>query len=159
MHDTSEISQTMRYAFQLAWAAGLFEGEGTVRINKPTIRNWGSLMVSVVNTDREVVDFFQARWPGYCKPAGGLDPTRQRPAWVWVIAARKAADFLTTIRPFIVRNKVKERIEHALWFQSQKRHGTGCFDDAYKQEQWEAYMWMCELNWRGVRPDAPRAVA
>lgn len=140
---------------ELAWAAGLFEGEGTVRINKPTRRNLGHLAVSVVNTDRQVVDFFQARWPGYMKAATGLDPTRQRPAWVWCIAARKAADFLAAIRPFVVRDKVRVKIDHGIYFQGQKkpynakRTAQEAYD--YAEDQWCAYWWMCELNTRGVQ--------
>jgi hypothetical protein len=85
-------------SFELAWAAGLFEGEGTVRINVPTRRNCGALLVSVVNTDREVIDFFQRRWPGYMKTAH-RPSLRHRPAWVWVVAAHRAAAFLGAIRP------------------------------------------------------------
>lgn len=143
---------------ELAWAAGLFEGEGTVRINKPTKRNLGHLVVSVVNTDRDVLDFFQQRWPGYMKPATGLDPRRQRPAWVWVVAARRAAEFLRCIRPFLVRRMVMKRIEHALDFQDGKRVGRATRTREYVEEQWFAYLWMRELNARGVQdtcPDAP----
>lgn len=143
----------------LAWAAGLFEGEGTVRINKPAPRNWGALCVSVVNTDRQVLDFFQARWPGCYKAATGLRP-EQRDAWVWVIAARRAAAFLEQIRPYVVRDRVRERIAHAIYFQGQKRASLRSLSDEereeYRGDQWNAYWWMCELNKRGREtcPDA-----
>jgi hypothetical protein len=139
-------------AIELAWAAGLFEGEGTIRINKPSLRNWGSLCVSVVNTDRQIVDWFQVRWPGYMKASTGLRP-EQRPAWVWVIAAHSAAAFLEQIGPYVVRDRVRERIALALRFQSEKRSDVRRMSDddrhAYAQAQWEAYWWMCELNKRG----------
>jgi hypothetical protein len=137
---------------ELAWAAGLFEGEGTVRINKPSPRNWGALVVSVVNTDRQVLDWFQSRWPGYMKPATGLGPN-QRPAWVWTIAARQAAGFLRDILPYVVRDAVRAKIAHALEFQGQKRNDTrsmsGADRYAYAEEQWCSYWWMGELNQRG----------
>ena len=132
---------------ELAWAAGLFEGEGSIRINKPGRRNWGHLVASVVNTDRQVIDFFQARWPGYCKSATGLRPD-QRPAWVWVIAARQAAAFLEAIRPHVVCDRVKRKLEHGLTFQAQKRVG-GNYSEEYRADQWNAYWWMAELNVRG----------
>lgn len=138
---------------ELAWAAGLFEGEGTVRINKPGRRNWGHLAVSVVNTDRQVVEWFQSRWPGYMKVATGMRPS-QRQAWVWVTAAKRAATFLAAIRPFVVRDRVRERIDHGLDFQAQKRVGVrAARDSQYAEDQWNAYWWMCELNVRG-RPQA-----
>lgn len=145
----------------LAWAAGLFEGEGCIRINKATKRNLGHLVVSVTNTDFQVIDFFQARWPGYMKSAAGLRPD-QRPAWVWVYAARKAAAFLAAIRPFIVRDIVKERIDCALRFQAGKsKPGATRVTDEYRAEQFAAYLWMKELNVRGVTarpyPHCPQA--
>lgn len=137
---------------ELAWAAGLFEGEGTVRINRPSQRNWGALVVSVVNTDKQIVDWFQTRWPGYMKAATGLKP-QQRQAWVWVIAARQAIRFLQAIRPFVVRDKVREKIGHAIAFQEQKRADTRRMTDqeryAYAEDQWISYWWMAELNKRG----------
>lgn len=142
---------------EMAWAAGLFEGEGTVRINKPSVRNWGALIVSVVNTDRQIVDWFQARWPGYMKAATGLRP-EQRDAWVWVIAAGVAVDFLRAIRPFVVRDAVRAKIDHGLEFQAQKSKRVRFMSDLerynYAQEQWNAHWWMCHLNERGRRPNA-----
>ena len=138
---------------EFAWSAGLFEGEGTVRINKPCMRNWGSLCVSVVNTDRQIVDWFQSRWPGYMKEATGLR-VRQRPAWVWVTAAHKAVRFLEAIRPYVVRDAVRDKIDHALAFQQQKRNDVRWMSDseryAYAEEQWNSYWWMCRLNQRGL---------
>jgi hypothetical protein len=137
---------------ELAWAAGLFEGEGSVRISKPASRNLGSLIVSVVNTDRQVLDFFQERWPGHMQPARGLDPTRQRPAWVWLTAALKAATFLRAIEPFLRTDRVREKAALGLWFQSQKRSGRENRTDDYLEQQWVTYWQMAELNLRGVRP-------
>lgn len=135
---------------ELAWAAGLFEGEGSIRINKPTRRNLGALIASVTNTDRDVVDFFQARWPGYMKPARGLRPD-QRPAWVWVIAARQAMAFLMAIEPYIVRRAVREKIEHGVTFQLEKSSRTPeNRSEEYAERQWNAYWWMGVLNTRGV---------
>lgn len=138
---------------ELAWAAGLFEGEGTVCINKPTRRNCGHLIVSVVNTDHEVLEYFAARWPGRIAKATGLDPLRERPAWVWLTAARKAAVFLADIQAFIVTARVRTKIELGLAFQAQKTLGPRCRTYEYAEEQWNAYWWMRELNARGVQPE------
>lgn len=142
----------------LAWAAGLFEGEGTVRINKPSRRNTGALLASVVNTDRQVSEWFQTRWPGFMKRATGLDPSRQRPAWVWVVAARRAVAFLSAIRPFVVRDLVRARIDHGLAFQAEKSASPLVNRSvAYAEQQWIAYWWMRELNARGVEVACPNA--
>lgn len=129
------------------------EGEGTIRINKPKIRNWGSLAVSVVNTDKQAVDWFQSRWPAYMKLATGRQE-HCKPAWVWVTAARKAADFLLQIRPYVVRDHFLERLDHALEFQRQKRMDVGSLSGKdryqYAEDQWNYYWWACELNQQGA---------
>lgn len=145
----------------LALAAGLFEGEGTVRISRPQPRNWGHLDVSLVNTDREIVDFFQSRWPARVRLATGLRPA-QRQAYVWTIAARQAAAFLEDVRPYVLTTRMKERIRHGLAFQAQKRMGAGPRTQEYCEDQWNAYWWMAELNKRGrslAEQQQPREVS
>jgi hypothetical protein len=133
---------------ELAWAAGLFEGEGSVRISKPAFRNWGTLNVDVPNTDKEIVDFFAQRWAGSVHYTAAH--ARQREVWRWRCAARQAAAFLEEIRPFIRTSRVRERIEHGLAFQAQKVFHRS--DEDYAADQWNAYWWMAELNVRGRRP-------
>lgn len=134
---------------ELAWAAGLFEGEGTIRINKATKRNLGALVVSVVSTDAQITDFFQARWPGHMKQGTGLTE-RQRPAWVWVIAARQAAAFIREVLPYFRRDVVRERSWLGLEFQDQKLAGRANRSDEYREQQWSYYLQMRELNLRGA---------
>lgn len=134
----------------LAFAAGLMEGEGSVRINKATKRNLGHLVCAVTNTNIEILDWLQARWPGYMKGASGLRPD-QSPAWVWVIAARKAAAFLAEIEPFVITDRMKRRIALAREFQAQKRRcHADCRTYEYRETQWIYFMEMKELNLRGA---------
>lgn len=133
-----------------AWAAGLFEGEGSIRINKATKRNLGHLVVSVTNTDREILDFFQARWPGHMKPTRGLR-VDQREAWQWLTAANKAAAFLCDLMPFFQTSRVIEKAKFALDYQGDKSSLKAVYlSDRYREEQFNAYLWMKELNVRGV---------
>jgi hypothetical protein len=143
MEATPVITET-----ELSFAAGLLEGEGSVRINRATKRNLGHLVCSVTNTDRELIDWLQGRWPAYMKPVGGLR-SDQRPAWAWCIAARKAAAFLSEIRPFVVTTRMKKRIALAVEFQQQKSKCSRVSDE-YRCDQWIYYVQMRELNLRGV---------
>lgn len=132
---------------ELAWAAGLFEGEGSISISKPTHRNWGHLMADVPNTDDQIVRFFVERWGGVVQhhPSRG----RRRAYWRWRTASRQAAAFLRDIRPFVITDRVKGRIDHGVAFQEQKR--PTCSTEDYREAQWAAYWWMAELNLRGVQ--------
>lgn len=142
---------------ELAWAAGLFEGEGSIRVNKPTGRNLGHLVCSVANTDIEVVRFFQARWPGHFKIRRPL-PNR-RPAWEWLISTQRAAAFLRIIRPFVMTDRVKRKIEVALAFQEQKCRtpcGRRSWPAEYVARQWGFYETMRGLNRRGTQATPPK---
>ena len=139
----------MKTDAELGFAAGLMEGEGTIRINAFTKRNKGALIVSCVNTNRELIDFLQDRWPGYCKPATGLSP-RQRPAFVWTIACRRALAFLEEIEPYVVSERMLERIFTARWWQEIKSVHWTRRDEAHAEESFGAFHYMYHLNERGV---------
>jgi hypothetical protein len=131
----------------LAFAAGLMEGEGTVRINKPTRRNRGALIVSCVNTDRWLIDFLHDRWAGSLKTGGVVG---QRGVIVWTIASRQALAFLTQIEPYVVSKRMRLRIDTARWWQKIKsKHWRYRIEDDYA-EAFACYHWMRELNARGV---------
>jgi hypothetical protein len=131
-----------------AWAAGFFEGEGSVRIGKATTRTLGSLCCSVVNTDKECIDFFQRRWPAHVRPATGLRPG-QRPAWIWVATARHAAAFLAEIQPHLRTERVRRKVRLGLDYQAQKTLG-GHQGPEYRAAQQRYYLEMKTLNRRGV---------
>lgn len=135
-----------------AYAAGFVEGEGCIAINKPNLNNFGILTVTVSNTDRQTIDWFQERWPGCVKLKQNKNP-KNRLAWEWLVASKKAANFLIQIRTFIVRDIIKQKIAVALDFQKGKRSDsrwmTSEEKDFYKMEQWNAYLWMGELTRRG----------
>lgn len=133
---------------ELAWAAGMFEGEGSVRINSATTRNLGALLVDLVNTDQSLVQWFHERWPGYL--GAGAFAGNRRPFWRWRIASLRAASFLIAIEPFVVGAK-RERVRLGIEFQRQKRasHAHNC-DDAYRERQRLYHGQMKALNARGA---------
>lgn len=106
-------------------------------------------MVSTVNTDSELIAWFQDRWPGYCKPATGLRP-EQRPAFVWTIAARQALAFLGQIEPFVVSTRMQERIQTARWWQQIKAKHWRYRTEADYEESFNCWHYMAHLNQRGV---------
>jgi len=132
------------------WAAGFFEGEGTVRINNPLKRTLGHLVVSIVNTDKSLIDGFIQKWNGTIHSATGLRPD-QRPAWVWIIVARQAVPFLEAILPYIVSPRQRKRIQLGLEYQRQKHHGGKWITDEYREQQFSYWLQMRELNVRGNR--------
>lgn len=129
---------------ELAWAAGLFEGEGSVRINPPTRSNMGHLCAQVSNTDPQIIEFFQSRWPGHAAPVKGLK-AHHNPAWYWIIAAQRAAAFLRQIAPYVRTDRTKARIIHGLQYQAGKTRETRINRTLeYAEAQWAGHVVMRE---------------
>jgi len=136
---------------ELAWAAGLFEGEGTIRINKATRSNLGHLVACVVNTDRQILEFFAARWGGRVNRHSLAGPNA-KPAWYWTVGAGRAAAFIRDILPFLLTDRVRQKASVGVRFQDGKSRDPGVNRTIeYAEAQWCDYMWMAELNARGVR--------
>jgi hypothetical protein len=140
-----------------AWAAGFFEGEGSVRIVYSKAHRAGgersvSLKTHVAQVDKSPLMWLQCRWEGKVKfrkseKANGQD------FYDWRLSARQAARFLRDIRPFIVRNRVLRRIELALRFQDQKIR-IGVSSAAYWNNQFYFFNEMKKLNIRGAAGNA-----
>ena len=100
----------------LRWAAGLFEGEGTVTIAKTGGSSRPGLtrtMAIVGNTDIEVVRFFHERWGGTLRPR--KPPTlRAKSSFEWSLAGAQAAYFLRDILPFVRTSRVRNKIDLVL---------------------------------------------
>jgi hypothetical protein len=132
---------------ELAFAAGIMEGEGSVRINALTKRNKGHLAVSVTNTNKEILNWMNDRWPGYFMSASVREECK--PAWVWAIAANKALSFLDAIAPYVLTERMKERIDTARWWQKIKSVPWQKRTEADAEEAFACWHWMSHLNRRG----------
>jgi hypothetical protein len=139
----------------LAWAAGMFEGEGSVRINSPTRRNLGALLIDMVNVDRQVIAFYQERWPGYMRQVA--EQGNRRAFWRWRCASLVAAGFLTDVLPYLRTERVREKARLGLEFQAGKSttHAV-CRSPGYADRQRRYYEHMKRLNLRGVADTAER---
>jgi hypothetical protein len=137
----------------LHWAAGLFEGEGTVTIAVRNRDETYRIVVSIANTDRQVIDWFQSRWPGYVQGAYGKRP-RRKPAWYWTLIGPRAEAFIRQLRPFLRTERVRRKVELAIAFRDHQ-HSTGhkggpAVPIDYKSTQRRMYQEMRSLNARGV---------
>jgi hypothetical protein len=133
---------------ELAWAAGLFEGEGTISINKAHTKHLSTLRCMVGNTDKEIVDFFLQRWGGHWHEV--MASGNKRTAWKWSVAATKAAKFIADIAPYLRTTRVREKAALGLEFQAQKslRYWVRRSNE-YRDMQLSYYLRMKELNIRG----------
>lgn len=139
-------------AIDLAWSAGIFEGEGSIMISKLGKRSLGALLVSVTNTDMEMITELQKLFGGRIsglRTSGGNRKDYRR----WRIAAVQAATFLQSILPYLRTKKYRDRCELALQFQRQKlRTDWRNLPEAYGEWQQLCYDQMRALNQRGLEP-------
>jgi len=95
------------HRMELAWAAGLFEGEGSIGIVKNNRRNTTRSFACIGNTDHQIIDFFHQRWGGsmHVKKAGN----NQKPAYYWALTGTRAGWFVTDLLPYFKSRRNLDR--------------------------------------------------
>lgn len=95
---------------ELAYAAGLFDGEGSITLTRHRDNRTHSPQVSIASSDYEVVHWFQERF-------GGSIVTKQPRksnhlvSYDWRLTDRRALKFLEFIRPYLVIERKIRRID------------------------------------------------
>src|SRR5438309_46060 len=99
---------------ELAWAAGLFEGEGSIHC-KPQGKRGSGAQLRLGMNDKDVVERFRA-----IMGCGGLYPHRPgtgstKPNWTWyVYSAEKVSAILNALLPYLGQRrsaKAREALE------------------------------------------------
>ena len=134
-----------------AWLAGIIEGEGSIRINSMTTRNYGALILAVTSTDCDMLDNIVAiTGVGRIKHKGTPKGNR-RESWVWTCASRQAASVLHGILPYCRVERCREKIIFGLAFQRQQtRDTTVNRGPTYRERQVSYFQQMKALNVRGA---------
>jgi hypothetical protein len=89
-----------------AYLAGFMDGEGSIRIHKSEKFNYRTLVVSVGQNERPVLDIFRQRYggqvvyrrPSVVKSSGNY----RRGSWDWRVAGLLAKAALVDLRPFLI---------------------------------------------------------
>jgi hypothetical protein len=95
---------------ELAYAAGLFDGGGSITLTRQRDSRSPSPQVSIASTDYEVVSWFRERF-------GGSIVTKQprqsnhSVSYDWRLTDRRALAFLEIIRPYLVIERKIRRID------------------------------------------------
>ncbi len=138
---------------ELSWAAGLFEGEGTVAIYGGGRRPYTRLKVMVTNTDFEIISFFEDRWNGNVYERAALKAGKNaRATKTWTLGSKRAEDFLRDIAPFIRTARVRAKIDLAFESQAARRRGNRRNVEEYRLTNQAFRMRMAKLNERGFKP-------
>jgi hypothetical protein len=134
-----------------AWAAGFFDGEGTLALRKTHRCATYFLLVRVSNLDRKVLEELRTLWGGriYKRPGTG---SNRRPYYEWSLSPTDAVTFLKDIQPFVRTEKNIKRINLAIRFQDGKVQGRipSNLLQAKIAEETKLHLEIAELNKRGI---------
>lgn len=135
------------------WAAGHFEGEGTICMSRNSGKRKGTrCVVSLTSTDFEVIDFFNNRWPGSTRVFSPKSKTgNAKPAKVWLLNSRERVErFLRDIDYYVKTARVRRKLELVLEdLEDKKPHSRD--DAAYARSEQRKNLLHC-LNRRGLKP-------
>ena len=95
---------------ELAYAAGLFDGEGSISLVRQNNNRSHSPQVAVASADYEVVLWFQKRFGGSIVTKQPRKPNHSV-SYDWRLTDRRALSFLKLIRPFLVIERKIRRID------------------------------------------------
>ena len=95
---------------ELAYAAGLFDGEGSISLVRQKNNRSHSPQVAVASNDYEVLAWFQKRFGGSIVTKQPRKSTHSV-SYDWRLTDRRALAFLQLIRPYLVIERKIRRID------------------------------------------------
>jgi hypothetical protein len=135
----------------LAYVAGLFDGEGNIAFQKNGKSSY--IRVTIVNTDRAIVEYVQGLFGGTVTALKRSNP-KWKPSWHWILTWSRAIYFLEGIRPWI---RIKTgQIDVAMQW-SVLRPGSGQWRGfKTKARNQEIILLKAQLKWLNHRGSAER---
>jgi len=131
---------------ECAWAAGLFEGEGTITISSSGRILHTRPVVTLTMTDQEPVGWLAERWGGSVRIRSM--PGNAKDAHVWHLgSAIGIGRFLDHIEPFVKTARVRAKIALMREYVSHQRSGSR--DPDYRAQMRVFKERMSALNQRG----------
>ena len=104
----------------LAYAAGIFDGEGCIVLGKPRPGKGGrQLFVQVTNTEVWICEWLKFQFGGSIQSHDRKNK-KWKKCYVWVIVSRQADSFLEIVLPYL--NLKRPQAELAISFQKEKSY-------------------------------------
>lgn len=132
----------------LAYTAGIVDGEGCISISKRKIKSSiiYFLVVTIVNTNPQLVEYLHSSFGGHFRKRRQYK--LYRPVYCWQVSSKSAGEFLKLLFPYLLLKK--PQAELAFRFQA-RRHSGGRRLTAEERVLDEAnYTLMKKYNRRGI---------
>jgi len=133
---------------ELAWMAGLFEGEGTITIVSSSSRNTTTPRVMLTMTDRQLIELIQSWFGGYVTQNKQKSPNH-KVAFTWSAGSSLyVARFIKSVMPYLHSERVRQKAEIVLRDADGRVRGGDSSE--YRDERRHNLAVIRELNVRGV---------
>jgi hypothetical protein len=117
-----------------AYAAGVFDGEGSILIDKPRRGRGYGLRVSLTQKDPTAPTWLHERWNGSLIERTNRHTNRPPvQMWYWRLWTKQAAAFLSEICPYLLKNK--PQAELAIEFQSLKYNSRRLSEEVMRTDE------------------------
>ena len=134
---------------ELAYVAGLFDGEGCVNFTVAGKQRYWVIRVMIRNTDRDLIQYLQSMFGGRIETAKHAKRPHWKPSYCWRLDWDAAIEFLCAIEPW-VRLKSDQILVAKFWYSLRNRRGQRV--DAEKKEAIGLLVRQLQwLNRKGVR--------
>ena len=143
-----------------AWAAGFFDGEGTISIStvmsRKSIYPSHSLTAHAGNSDQETLMALREEWGGYVNTVNTESQhLGKKPMWRWQIRGINALPFMEAIAPYSIGEK-RLQILLGIQFLKGRTHMNSYGIDKEKEVRWRE-MHRQLLSWCKRRELLPSA--
>ena len=97
----------------VVYTAGLFDGEGSVLLERHHKNEFRSPAVAVTSTSPEITDFLKSTYGGSISKKKDLNPNHS-PTFVWKLVHNKAITFMETVLPYLKITEKRNRCQHII---------------------------------------------
>lgn len=140
----------MSRATDLAWAAGIIDGEGTITlVNNGNTYVVGRVLVTM--TDQFTIRHLHSIFPeGSVRRENFTNSPNHKFRWTFQIDARKACRLLTMVERYLVTKKAQANVVLDYYQNSVQKLGTNRLTNAVKRSRMVYVRRIRKLNKRGV---------
>lgn len=132
---------------ELAYAAGIIDGEGCIRFNRQKSQ-CSVLRVHVTNTDPRLTQWLKDKFGGYVWSESKAYIPNAKPRYVWEISAKQAEIALRQIEPYLMLKRDRALI--ALAHRATIKHGTNKLKPGTAEKRSALVIQLNALNRRGT---------
>ena len=106
---------------EIAYLSGFFDGEGCIRIKKPTTGSQYYIIAHVTNSNKEILQRYMDLFGGNIRRQ---ERTPNKTIFNYYITCSEAVDMLKILNVYLIEKN--KQADYAIWFHKEKGNLTPC---------------------------------